>query len=160
MADEKFKYALFAQGAINADRLHEELKAALGEPYHSVDTGVQVPDAAGNTSGPFIMVRIWKEQADDKQLGQIEAVLKTHDPAQLSTRQQKEKDRIDAFVRLRNADFKALRGLAAVPAAKVVKAEVVETPVTRAEHEALKAQMAKVIDLLEDWQKLMETPGG
>lgn len=123
------KHGLFDQTApVNPDRLGDELKAALGAVYDSVDTGVRE-----NADSPDlkILVRL-TDAATETDQTKVEAVLKAHDATKLSDSQQKEQARVDAFARFKAFDFAALRALK--PAE--------QNPV--------------IIGLLEDIQKLMQ----
>jgi hypothetical protein len=112
---------------INHDRLHEEMKAALGEKYESMDTGVKLTREDTELK---IIVRV-SDDATEADTATVEKVLADHNPELLSSEQQRVKDRADAYERVKNADFAALR--------RKQKAEKDDA----------------VIDLLEDIQRIM-----
>lgn len=112
---------------INADRMHEEMQAALGAKYVSMDSGFKLTKESTDNK---IKVRLTEDATtEDKQAAA--AVVDAHKPELLSTTQQRAKDRAEAYERLKAHDFTALR--AAVG----------------------KAQIDTVIDLLEDIQRMM-----
>jgi hypothetical protein len=119
---------------INPDRLHEEMKARLGDKYISMDTGIPQTGEDGKsdrTKSLQVLVRL-TEDATAEDTAAAEAVIAAHDPEALSTTQQKAKDRVDAFARFKAFDFKALRELKPTE----------QNPV--------------IIGLLEDIQKLLQ----
>ncbi len=149
---ETKKLGVFPQDkAINPERLADELKTALGDKLLQVDTGQMkeaprldakgqpVLDEAGKPiteqTGPFIYVVVSGE-ATEADLAIVEQVLKVHDPNQLSARQQRDSDAAEAYARLAAADLGAIR--------KLEQAEKVD----------------KLIDLMEDWQRLMVAARG
>lgn len=146
------KLGVFPQDKpINPDRLYEELKTALGEKLLALDTGqmkfMPKMDAGGSPvldenkqpvieeAGPFIHITVSGEATADD-LAAAEQLLKAHDPANLSVRQQREKEAIDAYARLGATDFAAIRKLDAA------------------------GQLAAILDLMEDWQRLMVAARG
>lgn len=146
------KLGVFPQDKrINPDRLNDELKTALGEKLVSLKTGEMrknpvvdaegkpVLDDTGNPvteqEGPFIYVIVTGE-ATEADLAAVEQLIKDHDPDQLSAVQQTEKEAIDAYTRLVEADFAAIRAL---------KGE---------------EKLDAVIAVLEDWQRLMKVRRG
>lgn len=97
---------------LNADKLREDLEAALGVKFHSVDTGV--PVTALEKSGvslPFaseyaILVRATGDAtAEDAEA--VEATLAAHDHTKRSKLQEKETARETARERLKSLDVKA-----------------------------------------------------
>ncbi len=132
------KQATFEQTMpINADRLHEEIKAVLGDKYESIDTGVPQLNESGkadDTKPRSIVVRA-KQEATEADLKLVEAAIAAHKPEALSQSQQREKDRAESFLRLKGFDFTTLRAL------------------------KTDEQLTVVIDLLEDIQKLMQGIG-
>lgn len=113
---------------INPDRLHEEIAAALGAKYESMDTGVKFTRDPAEL--PKILVRV-TDDATETDSAIVESVIAAHKPDALSVEQQRMKDRADAYERVKGADFAALR--------RKPKAEKDEA----------------VIDLLEDIQRIM-----
>lgn len=92
---------------INPDRLHDELQAALGAKYLSMDTGVKDSPAALNT---HIILRLADDTTEtDQEIA--ETIIAQHDPALLSASQQRQKDRDDAYQRFITFDFAALSEL-------------------------------------------------
>ena len=77
---------------INPERLHEEMQAALGNKYLSMDTGTQIVVRADVSSTP--------EDAD-----LVEAVIRQHDHTKLSQREQKQADMLAAKERLAALDL-------------------------------------------------------
>lgn len=109
---------------LNPDRLHEEVRALVGDKYISMDT-----DAEG------ITIRFTGDvTSDDKD--RVSALIDAHDHTQLSAPQQRVKDRVDAFTRLKGTDFTDLRGKQGA------------------------AKLDAIIDLLQDWQKLLGDTDG
>jgi hypothetical protein len=154
---------------INPEHMGDELKAALGAKLESLDTGVLIDKQAFEADGkpilnadgsptfvkvgPYISVTLTADTTD-ADLEMVERLIKEHDPSILGKKQQREKDAIDAYARLSAADFAAIKKLIPAPA------EGDKAPVTREEFEALKAQMAVLIALMEDWQRLMVAARG
>lgn len=90
---------------INPDRLHEELREALGEIYVSSDTGVTL---SKEDRTPHVLVRV-TDEATEADITTVESVLAAHKHDVLSSGQQRVKDRADAHERFKAADLKALR---------------------------------------------------
>lgn len=85
--------------SINPDRLHEEIKAALGDVYVSMGT-----DENG------ITVKV-TESATPDDAATVEMLIAKHDPALLSSEQRRVKDRAEAYTHFVGFDFDGLRAL-------------------------------------------------
>lgn len=70
-----------------------------------MDTGVKF---TRNDKEPKILVRV-SDDVTDADTAIIESILTAHNPALLSTEQQRGKDRSDAYERIKKADFAELR---------------------------------------------------
>ncbi len=77
---------------INPERLYEELQNVLGDKIVSMDTGTQ------------IVVRA-DVSATDEDADLVEAIIRQHDPTQLSKREQRAVDRDAAKERLKALDL-------------------------------------------------------
>lgn len=94
MKSDTFKH----EKPINPDRLHDEVKAALGDKYISMDT-----------VGGSILVRV-SDAATEADNAAIVAIIAAHDPSALSADQTRAKERVDAYKRLTELDVTGIRG--------------------------------------------------
>jgi hypothetical protein len=124
----KGKQASFDQNKlIDAEKLHEEMKTALGDKYISMDTG-QRERGKDETK---IIVRATEDATEDD-LKAVEAVIANHQPPAIPAEQQRTIDRAEAWKRMVAKDFVAIRKL---PAAE---------------------RQDAILDMLEDVQKLLQ----
>lgn len=87
MAEDKLFELTFERGEVNLEKLHQELKASLGESLVGVSTG-----------GGAVRVHLSREESELSEL--IGQVVSSHKPDTLTDEQKKEADRqtlIDAL---------------------------------------------------------------
>jgi hypothetical protein len=96
---------------LNPERLAEEMKAALGGKFISMDTGMpQVgEDGKPDRNKPRqIVVRLTDEATETDQQA-VESVIAAHDNGKLSAHEQRIQNRAAAFKRFTALDLSALR---------------------------------------------------